>query len=187
MRPHRRQPTRLPRPWYSPGKNTGVGCHFLLQWMKVKSESEITQSCSTPSDPMDCSPPGSSVHGIFQARVLELVAIAFSGPIIGKDIKRKHAQLPCLKQRWAREKGETETMNRVSSKLIFVNYCQCVLHRPTALASPSPALPYTRWVRHWGGGVWTKSVCVCVCVCVCVGVCVCVHSALSNSLWPHGL
>ena len=59
-------------------------------------------------------------------------------------------------------------MNRVSNKLIFVNYCQRVLHRPTALASPSPALPYTRWVRHWGGGVWTKSVCVCVCVCVCV-------------------
>ena len=77
--PHRRQPTRLPRPWASPGKNTGVGCHFLLQCMKVKSESEVAQSCPTPSDPMDCSPPGSSVHGIFQARVLEWVAIAFSG------------------------------------------------------------------------------------------------------------
>ena len=58
-------------PWDSPGKNTGVGCHFLLQCMKVKSESEIAQSCPTLSDPMDCSPPGSSVHGIFQARVLE--------------------------------------------------------------------------------------------------------------------
>ena len=56
---------RLPRPWDSPGKNTGVGCHFLLQCMKVKSESEVTQSCPTPSDPMDCSLPGSSVHGIF--------------------------------------------------------------------------------------------------------------------------
>ena len=76
--PHRRQPTRLPRPWDSPGKNTGVGCHFLLQCMKVKSESEVTQSCSTLSDPMDCSLPGSSVHGIFQARVLEWGAIAFS-------------------------------------------------------------------------------------------------------------
>ena len=75
---HRQQPTRLPCPWDSPGKNTGVGCHFLLQCMKVKSESEVTQSCLTPSDPMDCSLPGSSVHGIFQARVLEWGAIAFS-------------------------------------------------------------------------------------------------------------
>jgi len=69
--PHRRQPTRLPRPWDSPGKNTGVGCHFLLQCMKVKSEREVAQSCLTPSDPMDHSLPGSSIHGIFQARVLE--------------------------------------------------------------------------------------------------------------------
>ena len=75
---HRRQPTRLPRPWYSPGKNTGVGCHVLLQCMKVKSESEVTESCPALSDPMDCSLPGSSVHGIFQARVLEWGAIAFS-------------------------------------------------------------------------------------------------------------
>ena len=64
-RPHRRQPTRLPRPWDSPGKNTGVGCHFLFQCMKVKSESQVVQSCPTLSDPMDCSLPGSSVHGIF--------------------------------------------------------------------------------------------------------------------------
>ena len=74
----RRQPTRLPRPWDSPGKNSGVGCHFLLQCMKGKSESEVTQSCPTLSDPMDWSLPGSSVHGIFQARVLEWGAIAFS-------------------------------------------------------------------------------------------------------------
>ena len=135
VRPHRRQPTRLPRPWDSPGKNTGVGCHFLLQCMKVKSEREVTQSCPTLRDPMDrslpgssviecrlekknpwdspgkntgmgchfllqcmkvksesevsqscptlgnpmdCSLPGSSIHGIFQARVLEWGAIAFS-------------------------------------------------------------------------------------------------------------
>ena len=78
LRPHRWQPTRLPRPWDSPGKNTGVGCHFLLQCMKVKSESEAAQSCLTLSNPMDCSLPGSSVHGIFQARVLEWGAIAFS-------------------------------------------------------------------------------------------------------------
>ena len=78
VRPHRRQPTRLPRPWDSPGRNTGVGCHFLLQCMKVKSESEVAKSCPTLSDPMDCSLPGSSIHGIFQARVLEWGAIAFS-------------------------------------------------------------------------------------------------------------
>ena len=78
LRPHRRQPMRLPRPWDSPGKNTRVGCHFLLQCMKVKSESEVAQSCRTLSDLMDCGPPGSSVHGIFQARVLEWGAIAFS-------------------------------------------------------------------------------------------------------------
>ena len=78
VRPHRRQPTRFPHPWDSPGKNTGVGCHFLLQCMKVKSEMEVAQSCLTLCDPMDCSLPGSSVHGIFQARVLEWSAIAFS-------------------------------------------------------------------------------------------------------------
>ena len=72
------KPIRLPHPWNSPGKNTGVGCHFLLQCMKVKSEREVAQSCPTLSDPMDCSPPGSSVYGISQARVLEWGAIAFS-------------------------------------------------------------------------------------------------------------
>jgi len=76
--PIRWQPTRLPRPWDSPGKNTGVGCHFLLHCMKVKSESEVTKSCPTLHDPMGCSLSGSSVHGIFQARVLEWGAIAFS-------------------------------------------------------------------------------------------------------------
>ena len=79
VQPHRWQPTKLPRPWDSPGKNTGVGCHFLLQCMDVKSESEVTQSCWTVHDPIDGSLPGSSARGIFQARVLEWVAIAFSG------------------------------------------------------------------------------------------------------------
>ena len=78
VRPHSQQPTRLPHPWDSPGKNTGVGCHFLLQCLKVKSESEVAQSCLILSDPMDCSPPGSSIHGIFQARVLDWGAKAFS-------------------------------------------------------------------------------------------------------------
>ena len=79
VQPQRRQPPRFPCPWDSPGKNTGVGCHFLLQCMKVKSESDVAQLCLTLSDPMDCSLPGSSIHGIFQARVLEWGAIAFSG------------------------------------------------------------------------------------------------------------
>ena len=79
VRPHRQQPTRHRRPWNSPGKNTGVGYLFLLQCLKVKRESEVTQSCPTLCNPVDCSLPGSSVHGIFQARILEWVAIAFSG------------------------------------------------------------------------------------------------------------
>src|SRR5574337_962072 len=87
VRPHRQQPTRLPRPWYSPGKNTGVGCHFLLQCMKVKSESEVAQSCPTLSDRMDCSLPGSSVHGTLQARVLEWGAIAFSEDLYIENYK----------------------------------------------------------------------------------------------------
>ena len=89
LRPHGRQPTRLPRPWDSPGKNTGVGCHFLLQWMKMKSESEAAQSRLTLSDPMDCSLPGSAIHGIFQARVLEWGAIAFSGDKSSQHIKKQ--------------------------------------------------------------------------------------------------
>ena len=89
VQPHRRQPTRPHCPWDSPGNNTGVGCHFLLQCMKVKSESEVAQSCLTLSDPMDCSLAGSSIHGIFQARVLEWVAIAFS-------VKHDTGTLICL-------------------------------------------------------------------------------------------
>ena len=73
---HRLQPAMLLCPWDSPSKNTGVGCHFLLQCMKVKSQSEVAQSCLTLCDPTDYSLPGSSIHGIFQARVLEWGAIA---------------------------------------------------------------------------------------------------------------
>ena len=80
---------QAPRPWDSPGKNTGVGCHFLLQCMKVKSEREVAQLCLTLSDPMDCSLPGSSVHGIFQARVLEWGAIAFSDDKPRQHIKKQ--------------------------------------------------------------------------------------------------
>ena len=98
VRPYGQQPIRLPRPWDSPGKNTGVGCHFLLHRMKVKSESEVAQSCLTLSDPMDCSLPGSSVRGIFQARVLEWGAIAFSVPV--------HHQLPKLAKTHVHQVGD---------------------------------------------------------------------------------
>ena len=99
VRPHRWQPTRLRHPRDSPVKNTGVGCHFLLQCMKVKSVSEVAQLCPTLSDPMDCSPPGSSVHGICQARILEWVAIAFSSCLVMFNSLRphglQHTRLPC--------------------------------------------------------------------------------------------
>ena len=93
VRPHRRQPTRLPCPWDSPGKNTGVDCHFLLQCRKVKSEREVAQSCPALRDPMDCSPPGFSIHGIFQARVLEWGAIAFSS-YLAFDLKNRMTSRP---------------------------------------------------------------------------------------------
>ena len=90
--PHRWQPTRLCHPWDSPGKNTGVCCHFLLQCMNVKSKSEVTQSCLSVRNPVDWSLPGSSVHGVFQARVLEWVAIAFSESSILQEKKKKEWQ-----------------------------------------------------------------------------------------------
>ena len=93
VRPHRWQPTRLPCPWDSLGKNTGVGCHFLLQCVKVKSESEVSQSCLTPSDPMDCSLPGSSVHGICQARILEWLPSPSPGDLPNPEIKPRSSTL----------------------------------------------------------------------------------------------
>ena len=111
VQPLRRQPTRLPRPWDSPGKNTGVGCHFLLQCMKVESESEVAQSCPIPSDPMHCSPPGSSIHGIFQARVLEWGKDAATArkiqtlwPILGKANADNRL--------WSENKMQTFTVER---------------------------------------------------------------------------
>ena len=132
MRPHRQQHTKLHSPWDSPGKNTGVGCHFLLQCMKEKSESEVSQSCPTLRDPMDRSPPGSSVHGICQARALEWGAIALSMLIAssinsaysleGLMLKLKHPCFGHLMQRadslkkrpqcWERWKGKGEDSGR---------------------------------------------------------------------------
>ena len=88
VRPHRQKPTRLPRPWDSPGKNTGVGCHFLLQSMKVKSESEVAQSCLTLSNSTDCNLPGSSIHGIFQAKSTGVGCHCLLREIVGDVIKR---------------------------------------------------------------------------------------------------
>ena len=124
VRPHRRQPARLLRPWDSPGKNTGVGCHFLLQRMKVKSESEVTQSCPTLSDPVNCSLPGSLVHGIFQARPLEWGAIAFSAAHI----------LPC-------------PTSSSENSLICVCVCVCACDLFWGrFSSPDPKL-YVVWVQ----------------------------------------
>ena len=121
VRPHGLQPTRLPHPWDSLGKNIGVGCHFLLQCMKVKSENEVAQSCPTLSDPMDCSLPGSSIHRIFQARVLEWGAVAFSTCSCYTSHMGKwkvcstspHSRTPChvleplsLKHYWLPRQGE---------------------------------------------------------------------------------
>ena len=91
VQPQRQQPTRLPHPWDSPGKNTGVGCHCLLQCMKVKSESEVAQSCATLSEPIDCSLPGSSAHGIFQARILEWGAIVLAVEGTLKSLLQHHS------------------------------------------------------------------------------------------------
>ena len=134
VRPHRRKPTRLPRPWDSPGKNTGVGCHFLLQCVNVKSESEVTQSCPTLSDPMDCSLPGSSVRGIFQARVLEWGAIAFStGTSGGKKLQAE--EIHCINSpkaemclAWARNNNEAsiEARNHNNSNKV-ADFC-CALN-----------------------------------------------------------
>ena len=90
LRPHRQQPTRLPHPWDSPGKNTGVGYHFLLQCMKVKSESEVAQLCLTLS--MDCSLPGSSVHGI-PARCNLKIKLRKQTPFTVASTRMKYQQI----------------------------------------------------------------------------------------------
>ena len=120
VRPHRRQPTRLPHPWDSPGKNTGMGCHFLLLCMKVKSQSEVAQLCPTSSDPMDYSLPGSFIHGIFQARVLEWGAIAFSGMLHG-TVKKKKTKLKKTKQNTSQSGLARHTL-MVGQTSLFVSY-----------------------------------------------------------------
>ena len=122
MQPHRRQPTRLPHPWDSSGKNTGVGCHFLLQYMKVKSESEVAQSYPTLSDPMDCSLPGSSIHGIFQARVLEWVAISFSClKLASKKYLKRERECECDEILII-----CESKKRIYGDFLYYSYYRCI-------------------------------------------------------------
>ena len=141
VRPQRWQPTRMPRPWDSPGKNTGVGCHFLLQCMKVKRESEVAQSCPTLSDPMDCSLPGSSIHGIFQARVLEWGVIAFS-----KD----YAQ-PTLTQRSHQYCAKGASFPTLLNHLPTPGFCQQNQKRIKESKVPQ---------RSWGDIVPSPSPCI---------------------------
>ena len=164
--PHRWQPTRLPRPWDSPGKNTGVGCHFLLQCMKVKCESEVAQSCLTLSDPMDCSLPGSSIHGIFQARVLEWGAIAFS------DSPQIHGQ-------WRTDTGEQTLPCPQMWPCLRSNLCSRVLGRIRWKRVSTAMLRLTPWsvfptlscfpLSHLRGALLTaglsKNPCVGLCFC----------------------
>ena len=146
LQPHRRQPTRLPRPWDSPGKNTGVGCHFLLRCMKVKSESEVAQSCPTLRDPMDCSLPGSSIPGIFQARVLEWVAIAFSS-VMSNSLQRYGLYLPGSSVHGILQARTLERVAMISSRELFPtqgwNTCLlCLLHwQASSLPLTPPGRP----------------------------------------------
>ena len=126
VRPQRQQPTRLFRPWDSPGKNTGVGCHLLLQCMTVKSESEVAQSCPTPSDPMDCSPPGSSVHGIFQSKVLEWGAIAL-----------RHILLQLIQLNTADLKNKAPNSSAQFSKLLSFFFFSKLLSYSSVPGQPS--------------------------------------------------
>ena len=119
VQPHRWQPTRLLCPWDSPSKNTGVSCHFLLQCMKVKSQSEVSQSCPTLSNPMDCSLPGSSVHGIFQARILEYYYFLLQGIFLTQRLN------PCLLH-W---QVDSSPMSHLGSPILYSSVCQLYLNK----------------------------------------------------------
>ena len=164
VRPHRQQPIRLLRSWDSPGKNTGAGCHFLLQCMKGKRESEVAQSCPTLSDPMDCSPPGSSVHGIFQARVLEWSAIAFSNNkcymcLFAAANKYKQNQMEAeifsIKHHW-----ETSIIGKKKKQKDKYSHVSVFLSLYTEHASVSSLVARTMWFTvkwilfQWPNPVW---------------------------------
>ena len=145
VRPHRLHPTRLPCPWDFPGKNTGVGCHFLLQCMKVKSESEVTQLCLTLSDSMDCNLPGSSIHAISQARVLEWGAITCS-----KSGFPAIHHLPELAQTHVHRVGDSTQLSHplLSPSPLAFNLSQ---HQgfSNELALSGGSFGLIRWPKYW--------------------------------------
>ena len=148
LRPHRRQPTRLPHPLDSPGKNTGVGCHFLLQCMKVKRESEVTQSCPTLSNPTDCSLSGSSIHGIFQARVLEWGAIQFRLRDYQKIFHIKSGKKISLKFKLHGQVVQINQRNLIICQMwpsVYTDYKQSVTGTP---------LQYSCLENPMDGGAW---------------------------------
>ena len=148
VQPHRWQPTRPCRPWDSPGKNTGVGCHFLFQCMKVKSESEVAQSCLTLSDPMDCSLPGSSVYGIFQARVLEWGAIAFSRKDIRSFRKWQRTRFgngSKTRHLWKVRKGATQGAAAIRSSLARARQTSSL----QSLCNSDDVFSFLRVSIHW--------------------------------------
>ena len=130
VRPHRRQSTSLPHSCDSPGKNTGVGCHFLFQYMKMKSESEVTQWCPTLSHTMDCSLPGSSIHGIFQARVLEWVAFSFSRVYSPPRDRTQASSISCI-NRWVLYHWVTWETSITKSQYITLATDICHFVQPT--------------------------------------------------------
>ena len=161
VQPHRWRPTRLPRPWDSPGKNTGVVCHFLLQCMKGKSESEVAQLCPTLSDPMVCSLPGSSVHGIFQARVLEWGAIAFSNLfIVATKRLGVNIQIP---QYWHKQKPSSLRFSVI----------------PTSFGKILISGAISKHKQYF-----IKLLKLQIVVDILVQFS---HAVMSNALWPHGL
>jgi len=155
VRPQRRQPTRLLRPRDSPGKNTGVGCHFPLQCMKVKSESEVAQLCPTLSDPMDCSLPGSSIHGILQARVLEWGAIAFS---------KIHAYTHSYTQSHIYRHSGTRVRTHTHATTHIHTYTHKYTHAPRAFVALGQWLPFL-FERSRPVALWKDST-LCACLLV---------------------
>ena len=155
------QHTRLPHPWDSPGKNTGVGRHFLLQCMKVKRESEVAESCLTPSNPMDCSPPGSSIHGIFQASVLEWGAIAFSAKKPYRFIKvcealSRIADTACCQHEVLNNYGTSETYNpHMSHSFFHPNRLPAWLTKD----QPSPNGRTVGWEAEHQWSEWITRIC----------------------------
>ena len=142
MRPHRWQPTRLPRPWDSPGKSTAVGCRFLLQCMKVKSESEVDQPCPTLCDLMDCSPPGSPVPGTLQARTLQWAAVSFSNA---------PKALQCPEAKRSEQPAQTQNLPSVFDHGALPKYPDLNL---TNIHREPPVSQGLSWLRRTQPSVW---------------------------------